>query len=379
MADYWKSQPKKFCTYCKCWIADNKPSIEFHERGKNHKENVTKKISEIKKKSMDKAKADEKKSKEFAAMEEAALKAYEEDLKRLQGEVPVPVGPTVQQIKARNENKLKEIEAIEKVHAKKLWKKDISPEGYPYYYNTLTGESKWEEPEGFQDKSEESNKAGSSSVWVESLSEEGFTYYYNTKTGESSWEKPENFVSNLPAESAEKEAINTEDKSEEIKEVTDTQSATGSAEEQEKSEPAVTQTPKINFGGKKETQSENDEKADEEESKQESKQESNQDVVKEQPTPELPKKVPRKPNPYGTWEVIKEEEDPYENVDLELPNVEYDIPAVSIPDLQQEPKMKFKEKSITSLEGSVGGDSFFKKRKLENGKSRNIRQRTKDH
>lgn len=24
-ADYWKSQPKKFCDYCKCWIADNRP------------------------------------------------------------------------------------------------------------------------------------------------------------------------------------------------------------------------------------------------------------------------------------------------------------------------------------------------------------------
>uniref|UniRef100_A0A3B5MU61 Matrin-type domain-containing protein n=1 Tax=Xiphophorus couchianus TaxID=32473 RepID=A0A3B5MU61_9TELE len=83
-ADYWKSQPRKFCQYCKCWIADNKPSIEFHERGKNHKENVAAKISEIKKKSVEKAKKEERMSKEFAAMEEAALKAYEEDLKRMQ-------------------------------------------------------------------------------------------------------------------------------------------------------------------------------------------------------------------------------------------------------------------------------------------------------
>ncbi|XP_032082374.1 WW domain-binding protein 4-like [Thamnophis elegans] len=83
MADYWKSQPKKFCDYCKCWIADNKPSVDFHERGKNHKENVAKKISEIKQKSLDKAKEDAKMAKEFAAMEEAATKAYQEDLKRL--------------------------------------------------------------------------------------------------------------------------------------------------------------------------------------------------------------------------------------------------------------------------------------------------------
>lgn len=39
---------------------------------------------QIKKKSVEKAKKEERMSKEFAAMEEAALKAYEEDLKRMQ-------------------------------------------------------------------------------------------------------------------------------------------------------------------------------------------------------------------------------------------------------------------------------------------------------
>lgn len=41
---------------------------------------------QIKKKSMDKAKQEERMSKEFAAMEEAALKAYQEDLKRMERE-----------------------------------------------------------------------------------------------------------------------------------------------------------------------------------------------------------------------------------------------------------------------------------------------------
>lgn len=40
-------------------------------------------LTKIKQKSLDKAKEEEKASKEFAAMEEAALKAYQEDLKRL--------------------------------------------------------------------------------------------------------------------------------------------------------------------------------------------------------------------------------------------------------------------------------------------------------
>lgn len=41
---------------------------------------------QIKKKSIEKAKQDERMSKEFAAMEEAALKAYQEDLKRMEME-----------------------------------------------------------------------------------------------------------------------------------------------------------------------------------------------------------------------------------------------------------------------------------------------------
>lgn len=55
-ADYWKSQSRKFCDFCKCWIADNKPSIDFHESGKKHKENVKKKLKEIHKNSTKQAK-----------------------------------------------------------------------------------------------------------------------------------------------------------------------------------------------------------------------------------------------------------------------------------------------------------------------------------
>ena len=113
MADYWRSQPKKFSDYCRCWIADNRSSVEVHERGKNHKENVAKRISEIKPKSLDRAKEEEKASKEFAAMEAAALKEYQEDLKSLGLESETsepsisPVTSTIPSASASNQQKKK--------------------------------------------------------------------------------------------------------------------------------------------------------------------------------------------------------------------------------------------------------------------------------
>ncbi|XP_069826680.1 WW domain-binding protein 4 [Dendropsophus ebraccatus] len=380
MADYWKSQPKKFCTYCKCWIADNKPSIEFHERGKNHKENVIKKISEIKQKSMAKAKEDEKKSKEFAAMEEAALKAYEEDLKRLEGTQPAPlapVGPTIEERRARDEQKRMEIEALEKHHAKRQWTKSFTPEGYPYFYNLLTGESRWEEPEGYCEKNEEKE---TKSAWIEGVSEEGYTYYYNSETGESRWDNPEDFNNQLSGDDNKEDSTDAVKISADEQEAANTEVTKGDSSSPKESQPSedttetatVAQAPKIHFRTTKETKSDNDELSD-----SESKQEETGDKKNASPKPSKAKK-PAKANPYGAWESVQEEEDPYENVDLELPNVEISDPGVSVPDVGQEPKVKFKEKTITSLGDSVTGASVFKRRRQENVKSRNIRQRLND-
>lgn len=80
MSEYWKSNPRKFCDFCKCWIADNKPSIEFHERGKRHKENVQKRLEEIGKKGKEDYENKLKEGDYMKEMEEAALRAYKKDL-----------------------------------------------------------------------------------------------------------------------------------------------------------------------------------------------------------------------------------------------------------------------------------------------------------
>ncbi|XP_038658718.1 WW domain-binding protein 4 isoform X2 [Scyliorhinus canicula] len=391
-ADYWKSQPKKFCDYCKCWIADNKPSVEFHERGKNHQENVTRKISEIKRKSLEKAKDEERRAKEFAEMENAAMKAYQEDLKRLGVNVSASSSSTTTEKKPASSSTTEKKPAVKapdeqrttKPNIENIWVQGVSPEGYFYYYNSKTGESQWEKPEGFQEssnfvQSEVAQQGLSASSWIEGLTPEGCTYYYNAVTKESRWEKP--YGLSLPV-SASATAIKNE-----------TEPDVPSAASGFKESIAVKMTGN-NSDGQEEQLSKDTEATDQHQEISISLQESGPGDGSEVKAPgdmhdteeenNLPQNEPqqeakntinkKKVNPYGEWETIKEEEE--EQIDLQLPTVDCPPPVI---DVKHEPKVKFKQKEITCLRDDAGGETVFKKRKLENGKSRNLRQKGNDN
>ncbi|XP_061841263.1 WW domain-binding protein 4 [Nerophis lumbriciformis] len=396
MADYWKSQPRKFCQYCKCWIADNKPSIEFHERGKNHKENVSAKISEIKKKSVQKAKQELRASKQFASMEEAAQKAYQEDLKRMEMEsgyglqpttllkpkappVVLCVPPPHSRIPPKKKAKSSQPNVTQ------AWVEGHADDGTTYYFNTITGESRWTTPEGSQSSSDivqpEQNKIASGSLWTEGLSPEGYTYWYNTQTGESRWEKPEELPSSEAPESST--ASSTVEKHQE-ESTSSQEESTGGDKGSDVAQLSQEAEDPNNSSRKRKSEGEPLEKEeDRTSSKMPQVEEEKEGVQSTNVEPQVitqeevvKARRPKAFNPYGAWEQIKEEKDPYASVDLQLPLARVEAEVVPI-ELPPEPKPKFMERIITSL-GVESGPASFKKSKTQNGKSRRFRQRDND-
>jgi len=66
------------------------------------------------------------------------------------------------------------------------WKTFIAENGYQYWHNEESGESTWEQPEGWKEQ------AGTQ-LWKAHVAPSGHEYYYNASTGESTWVKPDGF------------------------------------------------------------------------------------------------------------------------------------------------------------------------------------------
>lgn len=283
MTEYWKSNERKFCDYCKCWLADNKISISFHESGKKHKENVTKRLSELSKSSAKDYKNKLKVDEEMRKMEAAAMASYMQDVKNNADLTSQNINKILEETNSTLSTKdyLTEVPQDDKIK----WQQMKSEDGNMYYWNEDTNETTWEEPDG-----------------------EYIPYKQEKKKDKKA---KESFIKKKQEEAIEE--VRAHMQREKMKEL----------------------------------------------------------IAKPEESP-LPVcgPAPRAADPYGTWQTINT--GPQVLIDFELPKVEKPVAPVVI--LEPE-RHKFKEKTVTSL---GQGEVQFKKRKLNSGAKKNIRQKNND-
>ncbi|XP_015516855.1 WW domain-binding protein 4 isoform X1 [Neodiprion lecontei] len=410
-ADYWKSQGRKFCDFCKCWIADNKPSIEFHEGGKKHKENVGKRLREIHKNSAKQAKQHRKFEDDIKKMETAAMAAYLKDVENNTTDLTAE-----RIIREKLENAGKNDAAPPNVpKAPQLAPPEASPRYKNRQFHPTVGGAQTRGNKGNRGEREpqfdvdpcdpssssqprsSSHKSGlpgasgdvkiqgkakikgkrvkkgseddaakvrsqlfAQKLWYEAVSPEGYTYYWHIQTNESVWEPPaEGFATIAEQEEEAKELALQEELLAQI------------AKDEEKK--------------KEETAEERRANAEREKYKEIRKQREEQEHAvepddDEDQSPSVPYRrdysVPERPQPYGTWKTVQVIEK--KPVDLQLPKHEF--VAVSVPSLEREaPQRIFKEKTISRVDAGDSDEetvpSTFKKRKFGN---KNVRKRLDD-
>ncbi|KHJ77388.1 WW domain protein [Oesophagostomum dentatum] len=106
------------------------------------------------------------------------------------------------------------------------WTRHETAEGRVYYYNKITKESSWNKPDELktpQERQERSTPTTSSSsssnvIWREYKTPEGRPYYYNTVTKETTWTKPDCLNTSAAAAEAPKPATTEEVKKEKVEE-----------------------------------------------------------------------------------------------------------------------------------------------------------------
>ncbi|KAM0012910.1 putative WW domain-binding protein [Helianthus debilis subsp. tardiflorus] len=80
MTEYWVSQGKKWCDLCKIFINNSTSSIRNHELGQRHKDNVTKRLSNMRDEKVAKDKQKKETARVLSQIEEKATRSYQKDI-----------------------------------------------------------------------------------------------------------------------------------------------------------------------------------------------------------------------------------------------------------------------------------------------------------
>ena len=78
MTEYWVSQARHWCEYCKIYINGSKSSIAFHEQGRKHKEIVELFLKDMRKRNRERKIERQDLDRELAKIERDAAKAYQQ-------------------------------------------------------------------------------------------------------------------------------------------------------------------------------------------------------------------------------------------------------------------------------------------------------------
>lgn len=84
MTEYWVSQGKKWCDLCKIFISNNPSSIKNHELGQRHKDNVTKRLANMREEKVAKDKEKKETARVLTQIEEKASRSYQKDISTFQ-------------------------------------------------------------------------------------------------------------------------------------------------------------------------------------------------------------------------------------------------------------------------------------------------------
>jgi WW domain-binding protein 4 len=199
MTDYWKSGERHYCTFCKCWLAGNKISINLHESGNHHKSMVKAKLEQLRKTNLEKERQDKKMNETLGQMERAANESFRRDMVT---NATNSLNNSSTAADANLPSKLKRpINQPVQIQCKKAKFVIKTPTPKPVFEPIATPsesdkdtETKVPQEEEEEEKPTISNN-NPEGTWYEAKTETQESYYWNDTTGESIWTAPAVYLS----------------------------------------------------------------------------------------------------------------------------------------------------------------------------------------
>jgi len=199
MGEYWKSNARHYCQFCKCWLAENKISVELHEKGNHHKEMVKSKLEHLKRESLKKEKEDKKLNQTIAKMEKGALDSFKRDLAKNPSIAASQYGVTdIQQQQSTDPSQSNLPSKLKRPMTEPIRVTCKTPK---FVLKTPTPKPVFGPPDELHStsnvtvKEAEQRKQPLPATWYEAKTDGEQIYYWNDQTGESTWTMPVKYVS----------------------------------------------------------------------------------------------------------------------------------------------------------------------------------------